>query len=247
MDITKENTKQKRGDVLIMAGAVVIAGVLIAGAVMYGKGIVQPLPSVGGGKQKTAENASIENIKPISESDHILGSKDAPVKLIEYTDTECPFCKKFHDVVVKVMDTYGKEGKVAFVLRHFPLESLHAKARTEANALECAGIVGGEDAFWKYTNKLFEITPSNDGFEPAQLPFIAQGIGLDVNRFTECTSQKKGDAKVAADIEDGLQIGVKGTPFSVIVAPNGKKYSVDGAQPYNQVVSIIELALKQDK
>lgn len=110
--------------------------------------------------------------------DHVLGNPNADVLIIEYSDTECPFCKQFHETMHQVMDQYGKDGKVAWVYRHSPIDQLHPKARKEAEALECANEQGGNDAFWKYADKLFEITPSNNGLDAAQLPVIAAMIGL---------------------------------------------------------------------
>src|SRR3546814_2871400 len=67
-----------------------------------------------------------------------MGSPDASVKVIEFSDFECPFCKGFHRTMGQVMEEYGQDGKVAWVYRHFPIDSIHSKARKEAQASECA-------------------------------------------------------------------------------------------------------------
>ncbi len=78
--------------------------------------------------------------------DHIRGNPDAPVTLVEYSDFECPFCKRFHPTVKRIVDEYG--GRVRWVYRHFPLDEIHpVKARREAAAAECAAELGGNDAF----------------------------------------------------------------------------------------------------
>ena len=62
------------------------------------------------------------------------------------------------------------KGQVAWVYRHFPIDSLHSRARKEAEATECANEFGGNTVFWQYLDKIFELTPSNDGLDPAELP-----------------------------------------------------------------------------
>ena len=109
--------------------AIVIAGVIIAGAVYLsdrgGNSAVLSDPKDG------SESADeIENMNPITGADHIRGNPNARVKIVEYSDFECPFCKRFHPTMQKVMDEYGKGGEVACVYRHFSLDSLHpVKAR----------------------------------------------------------------------------------------------------------------------
>ncbi len=106
-------------------------------------------------------------IRPVSESDHILGNIDAKIIIVEYSDLECPFCKVFHSTMHQVVKEYS--GEVAWVYRHFPIVGLHPKAFREAEATECAWEQGGNEVFWKYTDKLFEVTPSNNGLEESLL------------------------------------------------------------------------------
>ncbi len=105
-------------------------------------------------------------LDPVTEKDHIYGNPAADLLLVEYSDLECPFCKRFHETMTQVMKEYGDTGKVAWVYRHFPLDSIHSKARHEAEATECAGELGGKDKFFEYLNKLMEITPSNNQLDP---------------------------------------------------------------------------------
>jgi protein-disulfide isomerase len=108
-------------------------------------------------------------VDPVTAKDHIMGSISAPVKIIEYSDTECPFCARFFDTMKQIMAEYGKDNRVAWVYRHVPLESLHSRARYEAEATECAAKIGGNDAFWKYLETLERISPLNNGLDPALL------------------------------------------------------------------------------
>ncbi|MFA5831667.1 MAG: thioredoxin domain-containing protein [Candidatus Paceibacterota bacterium] len=106
---------------------------------------------------------------PVTEKDHIFGNKDADVKIITHSDFECPFCKRFHATMEEVLKEYAKDGKVAWIIRHFPLTSIHDKAPFEAEAAECANEIGGNDKFWEYVSLLEKITPANNGLDPALL------------------------------------------------------------------------------
>lgn len=202
-------------------------------------------------KQAADEKARVaaESVKAVGNEDHILGNPDAAVKLLEFSDFECPFCKRVHPTLKKIMADYGSDGDVAWVYRHFTLDSIHSKARKEAQAAECANELGGNDAFWAYTDRLYEITPSNNRLDLKQLPKIAEEIGLDRGAFEKCL---EGDARggkyadhIEADNQDAIASGGRGTPFIVVVAPNGKTFPISGAQPYAAIKAIIELALKE--
>ncbi|TSC78360.1 MAG: hypothetical protein G01um101429_820 [Parcubacteria group bacterium Gr01-1014_29] len=225
--------------------AILIAGTLIAGAVYF---------SARGDRVTTApqpkaaeENTSgLEKLASITSADHIRGNPDAPVKIIEYSDMECPFCKVFHSTMQQVVDEYGKDGKVAWVYRHFPLDSIHSQARTEAVASECANELGGSGAFWKYTDRFFELTPSNNQTNIATvLPQIAREIGLDETKFNSCLASKKYDKHIQDDLDSAIATGGNGTPWSIVVAKNGKKYPLSGAQPYEAIKQLIDLALQE--
>ncbi len=137
------------------------------------------------------------------------------------------------------------QGKAAWVYRHFPLDSLHSKARKEAEATECANELGGNEKFWAYLDRLFEITPANNGLSAEELPKIAQFVGLDKTKFEQCLQSGKYAAHVAEDLADATKSGGQGTPYTVVIAQNGKKFVVSGAQPYAAVKSIIDIALSE--
>ena len=223
--------------------AIVIAGALIAGAVYMGtsSGSTANAPQPQDAAQQTGD---LEQMRVISADDHIRGNQDAPVKIVEYSDTECPFCKRFHETMKQVMDEYGKDGKVAWVYRNFPLDQLHQKARNEATAIECAGELGGNDKFWAYADRLYEVTPSNDGLDPMELHNIAQYIGLDMTKFNTCLTSEKFTKHIEDDVQNAVATGGNGTPWSIVVTKSGKKYPLSGAQPYEAVKQLIEVALK---
>lgn len=200
--------------------AIVVAGLLIAAAIfLRGDGSAAPITEAR--EPSALQLPSPRNaltLKPVDETrDHIRGNSNADIVIVEFSDTECPFCKRFHDTMRRVINEYGKSGKVAWVYRQFPIVGLHSKAPKESEALECAAERGGNAKFWEYTDRIFEITPSNDGLDPATLPRIAAEVGLDEGLFRECLESGRHAARVQSDYEDGVTVGVSGTPHSVLV------------------------------
>jgi len=177
----------------------------------------------------------------VTDEDHIRGDRNAKVAIVEFSDLECPFCKRFHESMKQVVSAYGD--KVAWVYRHFPLDSLHSKARKEAEATECAAELGGNDGFWKYTDRLMEVTPSNNQLDPAQLPIIAKDVGIDQAKFSTCLASGKHAQKVQAQSDQALAAGGNGTPYSIIVAGD-QKIPINGAVPFEQLKSMIDSVLK---
>ncbi len=219
--------------------SIVIAGGLIAGALYYS--------SMNAPAQVTTTpgtTSSTVTMRPVSADDHILGNPNADVVIVEYSDTECPFCKQFHTTLQRVMSEYGSTGKVAWVYRNFPIASLHPKAPKEAEALECANELGGVSKFWEYTNMIYSVTNSNNSLDPAQLPIIAKNVGLDVTKFNTCLSSGKYAAKIQADYDDAVAAGGQGTPNSILVTKDGMKTVVQGAQSYEALKATIDALLQ---
>ena len=226
--------------------AIIIAGGLIAGAVFFNNASGNTTPIADNNPQPTQPPAgSTDAINPITSEDHIRGNPDAPVKIVEYSDFECPFCKRFHDTMNQVMDEYGQDGQVAWVYRQFPLEQLHpVKAQREAVASECAAELGGNDAFWQFADRFFELTPSNNQTDiDTVIPQIVEEIGLDESAFNECLDSSRYDSHIEEDIQNAVATGGRGTPWSVVVGVNGETFPLSGAQPYNSVKQLIDLTL----
>ncbi len=206
------------------------------------KGPTGGTPPVVDDSQRPSKPASREiSMRPISDDDHIRGDKNAPVTIVEYSDLECPFCKRFHPTLVRLINEY--EGQVKWVYRHFPLTSLHPKAPKEAEATECANELGGNDKFWAYIDRLYEVTPSNNRLELSELPQIAQDVGLDRQQFEECLNSGKYAQYVQTDYQDAVTAGGTGTPYSVIIDADGNKIPVSGAVPYEQLKQVIDSLL----
>ena len=143
------------------------------------------------------------------------------------------------------MDIYGKDGRVAWVYRHLPLDSIHPKSRKEITAAECANKLGGNEKFWAYIDKVFEITPANNGLDLTLLPKLAQDLGLDRGAFEQCLASTEFDKFIEDSIADATRAGAQGTPYSIIISKSGKKTPINGALPYESVKQAIDTALAE--
>lgn len=233
-------------------GGVVFTGVIL-GIIAFG--VLASGGSIGGGSAKvagittttntntaapaqpTAPTAPTTQTFAIGNDDHIRGDANAQVTVVEFSDLECPFCKQFHPTMKQLLSEYGN--KVRWVYKHFPLTSLHPKAQKEAEASECAWDQKGNDGFWSYVDKVYEVTPSNNGLDAAELPKIAEQVGLNKAKFEDCLNSGKFTQKVQADYQEGISKGVQGTPSNFV---NGTP--VAGAVPYDTLKSAVESALQ---
>ena len=186
-----------------------------------------------------------KNVRQVSTTkDHIYGNPDAEVSLIEYSDFECPFCKRFHSTPKKLVEEYG--GKVNWVYRHFPLGFHNPGAQKQAEASECASELGGNKAFWKYADLLYERTTSNGkGFPLNNLVPLAKEIGLNEKQFKTCLESGKYTKLVQTDISEGVEAGITGTPGNIIIHnKTGETILKSGALPIEAFKVVIEQMLK---
>ena len=160
------------------------------------------------------------------------GPANAPVTIIEFSDYECPFCKRAEPTVEQVVAAYPD--KVRLVYRHYPLP-FHKSARPAAEAAACANAQG---KFWEYHAKLFQ---NQNQLGADKLAAYADEVGLDKAKFSDCLAKKPYTAAIDKDLADGQKVGVNGTPAFFI---NGRMLS--GAQPFDKFKEIIddELASK---
>lgn len=226
--------------------AIFAGGALIAAAIFFSDGsTTKPADTED---DKTRPSTSEITLPDPSPEDYIKGNLDAEIVIVEYSDTECPFCKRFHETMNRIVDEYEPD-EVAWIYRHFPIESLHSKAPTEAHALECAGELGGNDTFWAYTDRLFEITPSNDGLSLSELPNIAEAVGLSREEFQACMDSDRHAEKIQSQYNDALTAAQSagdnpGTPYSIaIITKTGDKFTIRGAQEFSKIKSQIDAIL----
>jgi protein-disulfide isomerase len=207
---------------LTLPAAIIIAGILIGGAVIFTRS--SPPANTNPANTDAAKTTTVftktANIKPVTSADHILGDPNAKILAVEYSDTECPFCKTFAVTMEKIIETYGKDSTVAWVYRQYPIVGLHPKSPKEAEATECVNQLAGNDVFWKYLQKIYAVTPSNNGLDAAQLPILAASFGVDKKAFQACLDSNEFTAEIQSDVADATAAGAQGTPYTVLVPKN---------------------------
>ncbi len=233
-----DSTNNTQNNNQLIPLAIIVAGLLVAGAVYFGGNKVSERSLTG--TEPTTNTSG--TVAPVTDKDHILGSKDTQVIIVEYSDFECPFCKVFHNTLHQILGIYGD--KVAWVYRQYPIAQLHSKATKESEASECATDQGGNSAFWKYADKIFEVTTSNNTLDSTQLPALAGLIGLDVNVFNGCLSSGKHTSEIQADIVAAGKAGALGTPYSVILVKGKIVGTINGAQPFAQIKAQLDEVIK---
>lgn len=231
----REETRVKNGSAnpYVIPISIVIAGVLIAGAVVYANRSGAPAPT---GQQATA-GASVAAVEGLADDDPILGNPDATVTIVEFSDFQCPFCRRFwKETLPQIKTVYLATGKAKFVYRDFPLSQIHPGALPAAEGTECAREQG---KFWELHDAIFEEQEKQGSgtvqFTAADVKQWAANIGLDSPRFSQCLDSGKYRKEIEKDLADGASFGVTGTPATFI---NGRL--IAGAQPFAAFKAIIE-------
>lgn len=234
-----------------VAGAVIAVGVmLVITAARTPSANVALGTAAGAAQTQTGTNVSGNEMtladaqpfvpKVVARAANTQGADDAPVMIVEYSDFNCGYCKKFHDETFqRVVDNYVKTGKARLSYKHFPF--LTASSPWKAEASECAAEQG---RFWEYHEMLFDGVIPRDGDEAAvrqQLTDAAGAMQLDKTVFQACMEDSDIAQRVSADANEGQQLGVTGTPSFLI---NGKP--LVGAQPYEAFVQAIEAVLANE-
>jgi len=165
------------------------------------------------------------------DDDPILGDKGAPITLIEFSDYQCPFCRRFYkETLPRLKDEFIKKGKLRYVFRDFPVQPIHPFANKAAEAAQCAE---EEGQYWEMHDLLFE---NQEAMETENIKAHAKALGLNLVAFEKCLEEGKYVGEVDKDKNAGLSAGIRGTP-SFILGPttsDGKIRGtlIVGAQPY---------------
>lgn len=250
---------------ILLASLIVSTSILISGGTLKLKGAnapkneavaAQAVPqnpsqnAAPAAQQQAAQPNPSGPVKVNITDNPILGDKSAKLTLVEFSDYECPFCKKsFTELLPDLKKNYIDTGKLRLVYKNLPL-SFHPNAAKEAEAALCAKDQGGDSAYFKYHDQIFTKTTSGGtGIALDQLPVLAKTVGLDVNAFQKCLDNGKFKSQVDKDLAEAQKAGASGTPTWIL----GKTTSTDtiegtiivGAQPFSAFKSAIDQLLSQ--
>lgn len=231
----EKRQRQARLQRMGMIGIIVVGALLIAAALIYPN-----LKPVG----EVARAGSVE--RPMV-NDNAMGDPNAPIKIEEFSDYQCPFCARFYeDTEWQIADSYVADGTVYFVYRSFG-NFIGPESKAAAEAAYCAG---DQDKYWEYHDILFaNLTGENVGaFANRRLQAFAEALSLDMDAFNSCLNSGKYSDRVDQDRVDGTAAGVTGTPaFVITYTVNGeeKQRFISGALPFSEFQTEIEGALAE--
>ena len=185
------------------------------------------------------------------DDDAVLGDPNAPITIIEFSDYQCPFCRKFWtETFLQLEKDYIDTGKVKLIFRDFPLSSIHPMAQASGEAAECVREKGGDEAYFKMHDKMFSEQNILDSGNPLgavtktatytndDLKNWAKDLGYDIG---SCLDSGKYKNEVMKDTADAQSAGGQGTPFFVIMKSGDKEGTpLSGAYPYDTFKQIID-------
>lgn len=237
------------GSVLISLSILISGGaVSIKGFNARGTGVAAADPTAPAAPADPAAPAEPTTATVSVDDDPVLGDPNAPVTIVEFSDYECPFCKRHFDQTYPQLKTdYIETGKVKLVFRDLPLSFHDPLATKEAIAANCAREQGNDETYFKMHNALFSTTTSNgSGMTMDQLYGLAGKVGIDQTAFKTCIDADKYKDEVQKDISDAGKAGASGTP-SFVIGKSGSEVSgklVVGAQPYSVFQTEIDALLQ---
>ena len=195
---------------------------------------VQEQPTVAGAvatpsapAEPTFDPASIP---PVSDKDYVKGNTDAPVTIILYSDTQCPYCRAFYPILKGFLE---QNSDIRFVYRPTPF---HETGAVEEQAMDCANDQG---KYWEYFDAIYASTDKENVTDPARLKKIATDNGLDGTVFEQCFSSKKYAGNTEIYLSAARVAGINGTPTSIIIGPNGTK-KMEGAKSIEVLKSFVD-------
>lgn len=182
--------------------------------------------------QSQAVDAKI--IPSVTAKDHIQGSRDADIILVEYSDYDCPFCKQLEPTILAMQAKYGS--RFAWVYRQYPL-AIHPNAELKSEVGECIASIAGEDAFWKYSKSMFEdatVATKDDLLQRVT------NLGIDASKVNGCLGSTAATERIISGKNEGSQAGIRGTPASFLIKKDGSVQSVPGALPLATYQTIVD-------
>jgi len=208
-----------------------VAG-LAVGYLFWGRASAKTVaPAEAQNPAAQAQSQEVQRYDVPEDDDPVWGPDQASITIIEFSDYECPYCRKWHlQIWPLIREAYPDQ--VRLVYRDFPLTNIHANAIPAAAAANCAG---EQDAYWEFSDLLFSMELELSAVSYEQ---YASGLGLDMGVFSECLESGRQDEEVQGDYEYAANLGVRSTPTFFI---NG--IAVVGAQPFEVFQQVIEAEL----
>lgn len=194
----------------------------------------QPSPTAD---EKQKPN-TLSQMPEVDGDDHLRGAENPRIYLVEYSDYECPYCSRFHPTMQQVLEEYGDQ--VAWVYRHYPL-SFHPNAQPAAEAAECIAEANDEDAFWSFTDAIFEENEKLGGklnSDAIETAIVASGADLASTQKCMDAGEKRNE--ITEEMQGGSAAGISGTPGTILVTADKEYKLISGSLPYAQVKQIIE-------
>lgn len=201
------------------------------------------------------------------DNEYILGNTKNDITILVYSDFECPYCKMLQEnTIQKLQKEYSldendySKAKIGIVYRHFAL-SFHTKTPTEINASLCARELYGQNAYINFINRIYNITPANNGLDTSTLPEIAKyGVeetkkngqnlkkDFDSNEFLNCWNNNTYNSEYLSDANEATLAGLDGTPYTIILYKDNDGQlivqKISGARDLSYFESIINKLLK---
>ncbi len=222
--------------------AIIVGFALIAVAIYFGG--IGKRSSAPAQQPAVVTEAPSGVVRPVDATDYVRGNPNAPIMLIEYSDYDCPFCKQYHDTLRQVLDEYGVTGQVGWVYRQFPIAQLHPNAPKISQAALCVGELGGQTAFWNFTDSIFSSRNFDDFTNVTRLDEYATDTGVGLSDYQSCMNSGRHNDTIEAEIRNAFAAGVRGTPHTILVFGN-EQAVIDGAQTYTALKSILENLIGQ--
>jgi protein-disulfide isomerase len=229
----EKRQRQERMQRLGIIGVIVVGALLVAFALIYPN--LKPIGDIA---------SAAPSERPMV-NDNSMGDPNAPIKIEEFSDYQCPYCARFYeDTEWQIAETYVADGTVHFTYRSFGA-FIGPESQAAAEAAYCAG---DQNKYWEYHDILFaNLTGENVGaFTERRLQAFAESLSLDMDAFNDCFNSGKYADRVGQDYIDGSAAGVTGTPgFVITYTVNGeeKQRLLPGAYPFSEFQNEIEDAL----
>lgn len=216
---------------LLIAISITISGGLIGGAVLMSNNKTDNPPFA----QAYTESTN-QAFRDIQENDFVYGKRNAQLTIVEYSDYECPFCARLHKSLKELVDS--RPSDVNWVFRDFPV---HKEAWNTSYAATCIGKISGNDAFWDFSNIMFE----NQGSLDSKLYIeTAKQFGITANQLESCMNSSETQKIVTDNFEEAQRAGARGTPYSILINTNGQLSPLSGALPITTLNTVINQALE---